>query len=194
MVKLCAVSQIREPVGDKARVIILSVVCCSLLAACASVRDVSWPEDIPEIGYFQRAYDNDEVNQDYQNEAEYLEWVVNFYEGSMLYPTGWHDVELAILDSVAPQDHAHQQQQLQLLAADIAAEWAKHNDVRLIDNRLLSLWGSMLQLAQDEQQLSRTINVIGDDIAAILALQLPPVDITPGYYEEMLKIQLFDDF
>lgn len=172
------------------------------LVACASSSDKllsqNWPQMLPPLGYFQCLYHSDPVNQRYQSEEEYLGWIRVFYQGSLLYPTGWLDVEDAILVSTlvsAPaQERRPQQARLQELGAVIAAEWARDNDVRLIDNRLLSLWGSTLQLATDGTQLTRYIDVIAADIEGILARQLDPAAVNPRKYEESLQIPRFEDF
>lgn len=174
------------------------LICCILLVSCVSGRrdelSQNWPQALPSLQYFQCSYQLNPVNQQVQSEAEYLDWILDFYQGSLLYPTGWLDVEAAILAVLTPQDRQNQQTQLQDLGARIAAEWARHNDVRLIDNRLLSEWGSMLQLAPDATQLQRFVEAIAGDIALILAKELDPADVNPRRYEEKLQIQLFDDF
>ncbi len=174
------------------------LICCILLVSCVSGRrdELSqyWPQALPSLQYFQCLYQVNPVNQQIQSEAEYLDWILDFYQGSLLYPTGWLDVEAAILAVLTPQDRQNQQTQLHDLGARIAAEWARHNDVRLIDNRLLSEWGSMLQLALDATQLQRFVEAIAGDIELILAKELDPADVHPRRYEEKLQIQRFDDF
>ncbi len=174
------------------------LICCILLASCVSSRrdelSQNWPQSLPSFQYFQCSYEANPRNQQYQTEAEYLQWILDFYQGSLLYPTGWLDVEAVILGALAPQDRQGQIILLQDLGARIAAEWARHNDVRLIDNRLLSEWGSMLQLALDATQLQRFVDAIAGDIELILAKELDPADVHPRRYEEKLQIQLFDDF
>lgn len=181
----------------------LILFCCSMLVSCATGRrdqsNRDWPEALPRLEYFQCSYEASPSNQQYQTEAEYLDWILNFYQGSLLYPTGWLDVEAVILGALSPQDLKEQDRQSQQillgdLGARIAAEWARHNDVRLIDNRLLSQWGSMLQLAPNETELRRYVEAISGDIQLILARELDPADVNPRWYEERLQIQLFDDF
>lgn len=177
---------------------LLMLFCCSLLVSCAMVRrDQSlpyWPEALPPLEYFQCLYAASPLEQSYQTESEYLHWILNFYQGSLLYPTGWLDVEAVILGALEPQDRPSQQILLRDLGARIAAEWARHNDIRLIDNRLLSEWGSMLQLAPNATELRRYIEAISADIQLILARELDPAEVNPRWYEEKLQIQLFDDF
>lgn len=182
---------------------------CLLAVSCTGLQDAAWTGISTPKTYFEAAYSADPVNQRFQSESEYLEWIVSFYEGSLLYPAGWQDVEetiLALTHSGAPAaataiefnegstEHAGHAEQLNELGAAIAAEWAKHNAIRLIDNRLLSLWGSMLQLAPDSLQLARTLDAVSADVHAILARRLDPGDVNPRRYEELLEIQLFDDF
>lgn len=176
----------------------LILLCCSVLVSCVTGRgdrlNPDWPQALPPLQYFQCSYAASPLNQQYQTEAEYLEWILSFYQGSLLYPTGWLDVEAVILATLAPQDRQSQLSLLHDLGARIAAEWARHNDARLIDNRLLSEWGSMLQLAPDATQLRRYVESIADDIELILAKELDPAEVNPRRYEEKLQIQLFDDF
>ena len=171
---------------------------CLLLLSCANLgaghHAGNWPQLLPPLQYFQRSYQSDPHNQVSQSEQEYLDWVISFYQGSLLYPTGWLDVEAAILTIATPQERRLEYLRLRDLGALIAAEWSKHNAVRRIDNRLLSLWGSMLQLAPAAEQLSRYIEVIGADIEQILQGTLDPAEINPRRYEELLDIELFDDF
>lgn len=175
------------------------LVLCSLsLVSCVGMRGGwhadNWPQELPALAYFQCSYQSDPVNQRHQTESEYLEWIISFYQGSLLYPAGWQDVQSGILALVLPREQRQQQLRLQELGAVIASDWAKHNAVRLIDNRLLSLWGYMLQLAPDNQQLTRYIDTIDADIQHILAGELDPVVINPRRYEDRLNIPFFDDF
>jgi len=155
---------------------------------------MDWPQNLPARQYFQCAYQADPVNREIQDESEYLRWVVDFYQGNLLYPSGWNDVEAAVLAITPPALRQDMQVQFENLGRRIAAEWSKDNSVRLIDNRLLSLWGSILQLAPDERQINLAITVIDADIAAILARQLDPASVDERRYEEVLEIQLFEGF
>jgi len=99
-----------------------------------------------------------------------------------------------MLALIPPPQQTSREEQFQGLGMAIASEWAKHNDVRLIDNRLLSLWGSILQLSVDETQLARSIDVISQDIASIRAGELEPSEADERRYEELLQIELFESF
>ena len=80
------------------------------------------------------------------------------------------------------------------LGAAIAAEWAKDNDLRIIDNRMLSLWGSILQLADSNEQRLLSVEIIHLDVANLLKGDLVPSEVREPRYERLLEIELFDDF
>jgi len=84
--------------------------------------------------------------------------------------------------------------QLADLGAAIAAEWAKDNDLRIIDNRMLSLWGWILQLADSNEQRLLSVEIIQLDVANLLEGDLVPTEVTEPRYERLLEIELFDDF
>jgi len=172
----------------------LLVLMSLLLGSCVNFNRNDWPETIPPRQYFQCAYEADPVNQRYQDEQEYLNWIVDFYKGSLLYATGWEYVEEVVLDRIAPEQMVSRREQLQELGKAIASEWAKHNDVRRIDNRLLSLWASILQLSANEDELGRAIDLISQDIAAILSGELAPSAADDLRYQEKLQLELFESF
>ena len=87
-----------------------------------------------------RAYRADTANQTLQTEQAYLEWILGFYQGTLIYPTGWLDVEEVLLESTEPESRAQLDERLEQLGITIGAEWAKENEARLIDNRMLALW------------------------------------------------------
>ena len=64
-----------------------------LLSACASRQQVEWLPDLPDRSFFEAAYSEDSVNQTLQTREEYLGWIKSFYTGTLLYPTGWFDVQ-----------------------------------------------------------------------------------------------------
>jgi hypothetical protein len=80
------------------------------------------------------------------------------------------------------------------LGAAIAAEWAKHNEIRRIDSRMLGLWGSVLQLASNSEQRERSIELITEDVDALLSGSLRGSDIREPRYEQLLQIEIFGGF
>jgi hypothetical protein len=84
--------------------------------------------------------------------------------------------------------------QLAVLGEAIAAEWSRDNSVRRIDNRMLSLWGSVVQSAPTPEQQQMSVTVIQEDVDNLLSGNLNAVNIREQRYEEKLKIDLFDGF
>ena len=76
----------------------------------------------------------------------------------------------------------------------IGSEWAKHNDLRLIDSRMLSLWGSTIQLAPDFESQQETVEVIAQDVERLLNGNLPREEIHERRYSSILGIELFEGF
>jgi hypothetical protein len=77
------------------------------------------------------------VNQTLQTREEYLGWIKSFYTGTLLYPTGWFDVQERVLSTSSPENVDAFGPRIEEMGRLIAAEWAKENSARAIDNRLL---------------------------------------------------------
>ena len=165
-----------------------------LLSSCIGTDLSNWPDSIPQQQLFIDVYQADIDNQQLQSRNEYLEWVLNFYQGSLVYRSGWLDIEAEVLNTVAPQDIDRLDLELHKLGAAIGLEWAKDNRVRLIDSRMLALWGSTLQLSENYDQQLRSIEVITKDVDDLLNGQLQKSDIAQTRYAELLQLEFFDDF
>ena len=59
----------------------------------------------------------------------------------------------------------------------ISVEWAKHNDVRLIDTRNAAIWRDALQESLSKNDLDNYLERVEADIAAMLAGTLTRSDI-----------------
>ena len=164
------------------------------LASCItpSIRD--WPDEVPPSYLFIRTYRTDAANQALQSEQSYLEWILGFYQGTVIYPTGWFDVERQLLDITEPEQQAVLALRLRNLGILIGAEWAKENEARLIDNRMLALWGSALQLMQTTDARLGAIELVSQDIEALFAGDLQKTDIVEARYAESLGFEVFGDF
>ena len=164
------------------------------MASCItpSIRD--WPDDVPPSHLFIRTYRADAANQALQSEQSYLEWILGFYQGTVIYPTGWFDVERQLLDITEPEHQAVLALRLRNLGILIGAEWAKENEARLIDNRMLALWGSTLQLMQTTDARLGAIEFVSQDIEALFAGALRKTDIVEARYAERLGFETFGDF
>ena len=170
--------------------LLLSIVLASCITP--SIRD--WPQEVPRQAHFIRAYRADVENQALQTEQAYLEWILGFYQGTLIYPTGWLDVEQVLLDSTEPENRDQLADRLQQLGMTIGAEWAKENDARLIDNRMLALWGSTLQLMQGTEERINAIELMASDIDELFAGSLQKRDIVESRYAERLGFEVFGDF
>ena len=167
---------------------------CLFLASCIGPNIEDWPDSIPQSQVFRVAYAADEENQARQSEAEYLRWVLSFYQGNLAYQTGWQDIQGYVYEAPAPEAAQELFEQLSLLGIAIGSEWSKHNDIRRINTRMLSLWGSTIQLAPDFDTQKQTVEVIAKDIDLLLRGSLRRQDIRERRYADILGLELFGDF
>jgi len=59
---------------------------------------------------------------------------------------------------------------------------------------MLALWGSALQMAENIQHQTQSIELISTDVEEILSGRMSKSDIDEARYEELLKIDFFDGF
>ncbi|PCH61819.1 MAG: hypothetical protein COC19_04105 [SAR86 cluster bacterium] len=174
---------------------LLASACVILLAACVGRQTPAhWPESIPSQVFFQANYLADESNSDDQSQAEYLNWVLSFYQGSLLSPRGWLTLQASVLQALPENRQATLMPKLTDLGASIAAEWAKQNHLRRVDTRHLSLWGSVMQMSLSEAQLLQAVAFIGRDVTALLTGELQGPQVTSQRYKENLGIDVDDGF
>jgi hypothetical protein len=169
-------------------------VALTLLAACASQRPLAWPDELPEREFFELAYSEDVRNQPLQTRREYLGWIKSFYTGTVLYPTGWFDVQERVLATAAAANVETLRPRIRELGMLIAAEWAKENSERAIDNRLLALWGSTLQAATPGEQRLEVFELVVSDVRRLLDGELEKQAIADSRYDELLGLDSFGDF
>lgn len=167
---------------------------CLILASCVGPNISNWPDTIPRQQFFVEAYLADADNQQLQSRTEYLEWAMSFYQGNLAYQSGWLDIESVVLNGAASGDASKLTAQLKQLGANIGVEWAKHNRLRLIDSRMLALWGSALQLAENPEQQKQSIELIVEDVSGLLNGNLNKNDIVESRYAELLQLDTFGGF
>lgn len=170
------------------------VILCLSLASCITPSIRHWPDEVPQQSLFIAAYRADEQNQEFQSQREYLEWILGFYQGTLIYPTGWLDVEDQLMAQTPPEEWPELDSRLEELGIAIGAEWAKENDARLIDNRMLALWGSTLQLMVGVDQQIQAIDEVANDIDLLFEGSLQKQDITETRYADKLGFEAFGDF
>ncbi|MED5530385.1 MAG: hypothetical protein VYA99_08515 [Pseudomonadota bacterium] len=164
------------------------------LCACRSADLPNWPPELPVQHYFVTAYQSDTKNKADQSQQEYLRWVISFYEGNLMVPTGWLYIQNVVVMSARPERKEEVEIHLTALGGKIAAEWAKANELRAIDSRMLGIWGSVLQLAKGPEQQHETIQLISEDVSSLLDKDLLAEEIQNARYEQRLGLQFFDNF
>ena len=111
-----------------------------LLVTSCKTSDLSvWPSTLPDRQYFISLYDVDSGNQVVQTEEQYLLWVINFYEGTLIAPMGWSAMQDIVVERAEPIRRPELKANLETLGAKIAGEWSKANDQRVIDLSLIHI-------------------------------------------------------
>lgn len=162
-----------------------------LLASCMSSAILEqWPEQIPQQSYFKELYREDGRNKARQSEVEYLVWVARFYEGWEMMPIGWQDISESVLVDLEPQEYRTIEGHLEHIGAQISGEWAKDNEVRQIDSRMLSLWAGVMQAEYSAQYRIAAVEVIARDVREILSGKLEMEQVTEDRYGHFLGVSL----
>lgn len=165
-----------------------------LCSACSLNNLEDWPQNLPAVEIFVATYNADPVNQQQQELGVYLYWVTAFYQGNIAYPTGWNDVERIILDETGDERDEGFSEKLLGIGISIASEWSKDNPIRKIDNRMLSMWASILQIALADDKHRDAVDLIAEDIEALLSGEIDAVDLNDARYESQLELELFGGF
>jgi hypothetical protein len=161
------------------------------LAGCMSSAILEqWPEQIPQQSYFKQLYREDGSNKVRQSEVEYLVWVARFYEGWEMMPIGWQDISESVLVDLEPVQYRTIDGHLERIGAQISGEWAKDNEVRQIDSRMLSLWAGVMQAEYSAEYRIAAVEVIARDVDGILSGSLPVEQITEDRYGQLLGVLL----
>ena len=162
-----------------------------LLVGCMSSSILEqWPEQIPAQSYFAQLYREDDSNSALQSELEYLNWVARFYEGWEMMPLGWQDISESVLVDLEPVQYRTIDGHLERIGAQISGEWAKNNDVRQIDSRMLSLWAGVMQAEYSAEYRIAAVEVIAQDVDDILSGELAMEQVTEDRYGVLLGVSL----
>jgi hypothetical protein len=172
----------------------LALILLLLFTSCVGFDIKNWPVSIPQPEIFSEIYFIDKENQHRQSEEEYLGWVLRFYQGNLTYQSGWIDIQGYIYEASDPVQNELLLDNLSVLGTVIGSEWAKHNDVRLIDTRMLSLWGTSIQLAADFTEQKEIVELIAEDVDLLLTGLLGQSDIFEARYFDILGLEPFADF
>lgn len=169
--------------------VLIPVLCASCLRA--PVKPFEWPQNFPPIDYYQNIYDRDSDNQDLQSREEYLKWVKRFYRGWDLYQDGWQSTTNDILLGVEdPAERRRMELKLFHLGKLMSAEWAKQSPQRNIQTRELSIWGQALLKALNQDKEEKLVDMVTQDVKALLDRKLDRTDINLKRYMQSLSVDL----
>lgn len=161
------------------------------LTGCAGSRVLEqWPEEIPQQSYFRQIYEADASNRVRQSEQEYLTWVARFYQGWELMPFGWEHITGSVLVDLSAREKRGLERRMHRLGARISAEWAKDNEVRVIDSGMLSLWAEVMQAEYSPEYRLAAVDLIAKDVSQLLNGALPPDYVDEYRYSDLLGISL----
>lgn len=156
-----------------------------LMGGCATQKriDHAWPSDIPPRSYFESVYAADTVNQQVQSEAEYLVWIVRYYEGWELYRRGWKKATRELLANIDdPDEVKYLSAKMADIGRSISGEWAKKTNQRVIRTQHVSVWGNALLEAIARGEERQLVDTIDRDVNKLLDKKLPLNAITPERY------------
>lgn len=145
-----------------------------------------WPRAAPPRSHYERVYNADASNRQLQTEAEYYTWIIRFYEGRPMFPTGWQDTEERLLQGVDEDRYPIVKAKLSYLGHLVSGEWAKHNRTRRIHSDMLMIWGEVLRDMPPGVQRELAIDAITEDVLGLLSGRLDPRRIAPQRYRELL--------
>jgi len=147
-----------------------------LLIACQTPNLLeSWPDDLPPRTVFVDGFyhKRDIESTDSQRLNAHLGWIVKFYRGTLLYPQGWNRVsELFLADIKDQATRDELKRRVYKLGIEIANEWAQDNNIRLINNQNMIVWGNGLKAATARMQHRQFIEQVEVDVKLLLAEKL----------------------
>jgi hypothetical protein len=174
----------------------------ALISGCAGLLRPAedWPSglpaevvsEIPPRAYFVEVYHKDRSNEQLQSREEYLIWVLRFYRGWGPAPTGWLGFERQFLRDASPQSHEGLKVGLQSLGKLVSGEWSKHERVRRIDSRMLLIWSDVLQEAKRQAKERESLELIAQDVTALVSRELGQHAIKRQRYLELLNLARSD--
>lgn len=158
--------------------LLLAISGCAILAP----GDRRWPADLPSYAFFAQAYASDPANARQQSLEDYLSWIYRFYKGWIAYAVGWLDISAGVVASLPAHESDRVGAHLDRLGRDIAAEWAKASEGRVVDNSTLAAWGEALTESVNRGEVAALLERIDADLASLHARELSPRDITAARY------------
>jgi hypothetical protein len=174
---------------------ICTVLCVAILAAgCAGTPPQSsqadgtaegWPAGVPSKAHYERLYQADERNQHLQSRDEYFSWIIRFYQGWGMFPTGWQQTETELLTDVDATRYSILKAKLSYLGELVSGEWAKDNSVRLVQSNMLVVWGRVMRAAEPSAEKEQAVDRVTKDVLALLSGTLGPHAIQSQRYVDL---------
>ena len=115
---------------------------------------------------------------------------IRFYKGWAIYPLGWKDIEVDVIEGIEDKRHSIVKAKLRSLGQLISGDWAKHNNVRHITTAMLALWGEVIQAAVEFDKGEATVDQVTADVLDLLSGNLSPKAIELGRYQTKLGLSL----
>jgi hypothetical protein len=153
-----------------------------------------WPDSLPERKIFvDKFLSNRNIEFGSASKIEtHLTWIIRFYQGTVLYPSGWNSISERFLASINnTTEKKKMTSRLRSLGILIANEWAQDNKVRRINNSNVAVWGSALRTSAERNDQSDYVDRVEHDVKALINGSLLSDSISYArYYPE----EDFDDF
>ena len=165
----------------------------ALLQSCTTLpSDNDWPSDLPAKSIFVESCQKKNGCATDNQTKDHLQWIKRFYQGSILYPTGWHEISERLLATLNNNEIVlNTSQRLDKLGLKIVLEWAQDNRVRLINSKLLSIWGNALARSTENNSQIEFITQIEKDVDQILLGTLSAEEISSDRY---YPVEDYDNF
>lgn len=167
------------------------IIAMSVLAACSAFAPNTLQPDIPFQAYFKQQYKASPDNAALQPLANYLGWIEQFYQGSPLQPQGWTDVVAACVAAAPVAEQAEVEALANDLGRRVAAEWAKSNQLRKIDTRMVTVWGIALQEAVTRTEVLSLLQQVSADVDALLSGSIDAAVVKSERYYEPVYNEFF---
>jgi hypothetical protein len=116
-----------------------------------------WPGDLPARPYYEAAWRADEANAARQPLSDYLRFVCDFYNGSLLAP-GWRLAQASLLRDADPRERVILEPKAACLGQILSAEWAKDNAVRRVDSQRIVAIAREIRRAAGGSALQETLD------------------------------------
>lgn len=183
------------------RTVVLGL-CCLGLVGCSAFMDKAkndWGDDLPDRQIFVNEWQKDAQQQALASQEDYLTWVKRFYRGWVIVPRGWFWMSEEVLSQSPPDVAAEVSPKLAMLGIKISAEWAKEDQVRVINTRHIMVWRDALKIAVRERSLIPLSDYVVADVESLLARRISPKDIDlvryfPSEFDDMDDTEFEDEF